>query len=102
MAIMTSVSVPGREVRLPPKAREAVAHRKPVEVRHHDKPAYYVLHADDYALVEPLLERRHRGLPVPVTELLTDDDFAVLDEERRLDSGLDRGIVSSWEQQAGG
>jgi hypothetical protein len=98
MAKMTPIAVPGREVRLPSKAREAVAQRRAVEVRHHDKPVFYVLHADDYALVEPLLERHHRGLPIPVTDLLTDDDFAVLAEEREHDAGLDRGIVAAWEQ----
>jgi hypothetical protein len=36
-----------------------------------------VLHADDYAVVEALLARHRRGLPVPVAELLTDDDFEV-------------------------
>jgi hypothetical protein len=68
-----------------------------VEVRNHDKPAYYVLHADDYAVVEALLARRRRGLPVPVAELLTDDEFEVLAEERELDAGLDRGILAAWE-----
>lgn len=95
---MANLIVPGRDVRLPPKARDAVARHRPVEVRNHDKPAYYVLHADDYAVVEHLLRRHHRGLPVPVTELLSDDDFAVLAEERDLDAGLDTGIVAAWEQ----
>jgi hypothetical protein len=98
MVQMTALIVPGRDVRLPPRARDAVACHRPVEVRNHDKPVYYVLHADDYAVVEPLLERHHRGLPVPVTELLTDDDFAVLAEERDLDAGLDAGILATWER----
>jgi hypothetical protein len=65
-------------------------------VRSHDKPAFFVLHADDYALVEPLLVRRRQGLPIAIGELLTDDDFAVMDEERALDAGLDRSALSSW------
>jgi PHD/YefM family antitoxin component YafN of YafNO toxin-antitoxin module len=95
--MLSAVIVPSKDVRLPRQARDAVSKHRPVEVRNHDKPTYYVLHADDYALVEGLLERHHRGLPVPVGELLTDDDFAVLAEEREFDGGLDRGILSSWE-----
>ncbi len=95
---MATFIVPGRDVRLPPKAREAVARHRPVEVRNHDKPAYYVLHVDDYAVVEHLLQRCHRGFSVPVTELLTDDDFAVLAAERELDAGLDAGILAAGEQ----
>lgn len=89
--------VPGREVRLPRQARDAVAKHRPVEVRSHDKAAYYVLHADDFALVEGLLSRHRRGLPVPVADLLTDDDFDVLAEERERDAGLDAGILAAWE-----
>jgi PHD/YefM family antitoxin component YafN of YafNO toxin-antitoxin module len=98
MGLMSSaVVVPSKEVRLPRRARDAVAKHRPVEVRNHDKPAYYVLHADDYAVVEALLARHRRGLPLPVAELLTDDDFEVLAEERELDAGLDRGILAGWE-----
>lgn len=95
--VSSAVVVPSKDVRLPRQARDAVARHRPVEVRSHDKPAYYVLHADDYALVEALLDRRRNGLPVPVAELLTDDDFEVLAEERELDAGLDRGVLASWE-----
>lgn len=91
------VVVPGREVRLPRQARDAVAKHRPVEVRNHEKAAYYVLHADDYALVEPLLARHRRGLPIPVADLLTDDDFDVFAEERERDAGLDAGILAAWE-----
>jgi len=95
---MTSAFVvASKEMRLPRRARDAVARHRVVEVRSHDKPAYYVLHADDYAAVEPLLARRRQGLPVPVADLLTDDDFEVLAEERGLEAGLDRGILASWE-----
>jgi hypothetical protein len=92
------MTVTGREMRLPSRAREAIAQHRAVEVRNHDKPAYYVLHADDFALVAPLLDRHHRGLPVPVAELLSDDDFAVFAEERERDAGLDIGILASWER----
>lgn len=96
-SVSSAVVIPSKEVRLPRQARDAVAKHRPVEVRNHDKPAYYVLHADDYALVEALLDRHRSGLPVPVSELLTDDDFEVLAEERELDAGLDRGILATWE-----
>jgi hypothetical protein len=98
MTKMTTVIVPGRQVRLPANAREAVASHRTVEVRNHDKPVYYVIHADDYAVVEHLLQRHRRGLPVPVTDLLTDEDFAVLAEERDLDAGFDAGILAAWER----
>jgi hypothetical protein len=92
------VVVPGRDVRLPREARDAVSRHRSVEVRNHDKPAYFVLHADDYALVEPILERHRRGFPVAVADLLTDDDFAVLAEERERDHGVDLGIMASWQR----
>jgi aromatic ring-cleaving dioxygenase len=97
MADMAPVIVPGRDVRLPRKARDAVARHRPVEVRHHDKPAYYVLHADDFAVIEHILERHRGGLSVPVTDLLTDDDFAVFADEREMDAGLDVGVLAAWE-----
>jgi hypothetical protein len=34
---------------------------------------------------------------VPVSELLTDDDFDVIAEERELDAGLATGILTAWE-----
>lgn len=92
------VTVAGREVRLPRAARDAVSRHYRVEVRNHDKPAFFVLHADDYALVEPILDRHRRGLPVPVADLLTDDDFAVLAEERERDQGLDIGIMAACQR----
>jgi hypothetical protein len=97
MDAMSAVVIPSKDVRRPRQARDAVSKHRPVEVRNHDKPAYYVLHADDYALVQGLLDRHRSGLPVPVGDLLTDDDFAVMAEERELDSGLDRGALASWE-----
>lgn len=96
-SVSAPVVVPGRDVRLPRQARIAVAQHRPVEVRSHNKAVYYVLHADDYALVEPILARNRRGLPVPVSELLTDDDFDVIAEERELDAGLATGILATWE-----
>lgn len=92
------IRVPGRDVRLPRQARDAVSRHCRVEVSNHGKPAFFVLHADDYALVEPILDRHRRGLPVPVADLLTDDDFAVLAEERERDRGLDAGIMAAWQR----
>lgn len=92
-----SVVVPGREVRLPQDARDAVRQHRPVEVQSHGKPVFYIVDPDAFATVAPILERRRRGEPVPVTDLLTDDDFAVLAEERERDAGLDAGVLADWE-----
>ncbi len=86
----------GRDVRLPSQARQAVALKRSVEVRAHDKAAFFVLHPDDYAIVEATLARHREGRPIPVAELLTDDDFAIMNEDRVDDAEINIGILASW------
>lgn len=93
------VVVFGRDVRLPKRARHAVTLKRSVEVRAHDRASFFVLHPEDYALVEATLERHREGRPVPVGDLLTDDDFAIIEEERLEDAELDLGILASWDSQ---
>lgn len=93
---MTPLTIGARQVRLPRQAREAIAQHRDVRVEFHDTPRFVIMHPDDYAMVAPLLERTRRGFPVPVTELLDDDDFAIIEELRHEDEGLDEGVLGSW------
>ena len=94
---MTPLVVQATEVRIPPRARKAIERHREVRVLAHDTPRYVIMHPDDYALVSPLLERVRRGLPVPITDLLDDDDFALLDEYNREDHDLAEGVLESWD-----
>jgi len=91
---MSTTTVRAGDVRLPREAREALEQREPVTVTDRDRPAFVILHPDDYAYASPLLERRRQGLPIPVERLLTEDDFAIIREES-LDA-IDDGILESW------
>jgi hypothetical protein len=55
-----------------------------------------VLHPAEYEAVSGLLERRRRGQSVSVDQLLDDEDFDLLREERAADRDLAQGIVESW------
>lgn len=94
---MTPLVVQATEVRIPPRAREAIERHREVRVLAHDTPRYVIMHPDDYALVIPVLERARRGLPVPITDLLDDDDFAMLEEYDRDDRDLAEGVLESWD-----
>jgi hypothetical protein len=54
-----------------------------------------LLPAADYERVRSLFERPRRGLPTPVADLLTPEDFDVLDADR--DQAAD-GFLESWRQ----
>jgi hypothetical protein len=79
---MTTMTLQAKDVRVPSSARQAVARHEPVQVVSHSEPQFVLLHVADFHLVAPLLERRRAGRPVPLNDLLTDDDFAFLEEER--------------------
>lgn len=79
---MATMTVQAKDVRVPSDARRAVARHEPVQVVSHSRPQYVLLHIEDFQLVAPLLERRRAGRPVPLNDLLTEDDFAFLSEER--------------------
>ena len=93
---MTTHTVRAGDVRLPAGAREALDQRKPVTVTVHDRPAYVIIHSDEYAYAGPLLERRRRGLPVPIERLLTDEDYAILAMDDTDDDAVSDGILESW------
>jgi PHD/YefM family antitoxin component YafN of YafNO toxin-antitoxin module len=94
---MTTTTVRAGDVRLPREAREALDQREPVTVTDRDRPAYVILHPDDYAYASPILERRRRGLPVSIERLLTDEDFVVLALSNDDDDFVANGIVESWD-----
>jgi hypothetical protein len=83
---MTPKTVHAKDVRMPSAARQAVARHEPVQVVSHSQPQYVLLHFEDFELVAPLLERRRAGRPVPLNDLLTEDDFAFLAEESEDDA----------------
>ncbi len=93
---MSTITVRAGDVRLPRAAREALDQREPVTVTEHDRPAYVILHPDEYAFASPLLERRRRGLPIPIERLLTDEDLAVIAMDASDDDPVGDGIVESW------
>jgi hypothetical protein len=89
---MTTRTLQAKDVRVPSSARKAVARHEPVQVVAHSEPQFVLLHVEDFELVAPLLERRRAGRPVPLNDLLTEDDFAFLEEEREEDA-LSLGTV---------
>jgi hypothetical protein len=91
---MAPVDVHARDVRVPQFVRESINRHRPVRVMSHDRPQYVILHPDDYALVGPVLERQQRGFPVPISDLLDDEDIAVLREFSGEDEGLDWGLTA--------
>lgn len=92
--LMSAVTVPASSVRVPTEAREALSQREPVTVVAHRRSKYVILHPEDYAVVSPLLERYRAGRPIPVDELLTEDDFAIIREESN--AAPDDGILQFW------
>jgi len=96
--VNATLRIDAKHLRVPKRARDAVSEHRPVEVLSRAKPAYVLLHPEDYALVETIIDRRRRGLPVSIEDLLTEDDFAILAEEHEADGGLDSGILASWEK----
>lgn len=93
---MNTIDVPASNVRVPALARQALAAHQVVEVTSHGTTSIVMIHPDDFVSVRPILERRRRGLPVPIDELLDDDDFALLAEIRAGDGAEPVGIAPSW------
>jgi len=93
---MAETVLSASSVRIPNAGREALARHQPVLVQSHGRAVLYMIHPDDYEAVSGLLERRRRGHPVPVEELLDDEDFDLLREERAGDQDLAQGIVEGW------
>jgi PHD/YefM family antitoxin component YafN of YafNO toxin-antitoxin module len=74
---MRVVEVPSSEVRLSASAAEALATDRAVVVTRYGRRSHVVLNADQFALVEPLLELLQSGGPVPAELLMTEDDLAL-------------------------
>jgi len=80
-------TVPATQVRIPPEAKEALVRDEPVVVVKHERPSFVLISAEAYALVSHLLERYRAGLPIPIEDLLTDEDLQVFALERAADGG---------------
>ena len=87
---MSTVMVSANDVKVSQSVREAVERRDAVTVVVHKRSRFVVIHPDDYEFVRAMLERRRRGQSVPIEELLTDDDLAVL-------AMNDDGDAAGWE-----
>ena len=85
---MTPFTINASSVRLPEDARAALENHRDVQVVAHRRPRYVLVNADDYALISPLLDRVRRGAPLPIEDLLDDDDFAIIAELEAEDEGL--------------
>ena len=73
-----------------------------MQVVAHRRPRYVLVNADDYALISPLLDRVRRGAPVPIEDLLDDDDFAIIAELEAEDEGLLCGALEAWPEDDAG
>ena len=93
---MTPVTVNASRVRVPEDARLALESHRDVRVVAHDKLRFVIVNADDYALISPLLDRVRRGAPLPIDELLDDDDYAVIADLEEEDADLAVGILGAW------
>ncbi|MBO0684871.1 MAG: hypothetical protein J2P45_17100 [Candidatus Dormibacteraeota bacterium] len=71
-------TVSATQVRIPREAKDALARHDPVVVLKHERPSFVLISAETYSLVEPLLERHRAGRPVPIEDLLTEEDLEVL------------------------
>ena len=48
----------------------------------HERPSFVLISAEAYSLVSHLIERHRAGLPIPIEELLTEEDLQVFALER--------------------
>jgi PHD/YefM family antitoxin component YafN of YafNO toxin-antitoxin module len=72
---MRVVELPATDVRLSPSAAEALSTDVPVVVTRYGRRAHVVLSAEQFALIEPLLELLEEGRAVPAELLMTEDDL---------------------------
>jgi hypothetical protein len=84
------IELPATAVRLSGSATKALADECPVVVTRYGRRAHVVLSADQFALVEPLLELLEEGRAVPAELLMTNDDLELerlLAEDRKPSAG---------------
>ena len=72
---MRVVDVRAQEIRLPPRALEALARREVVAVTHYGKRRHVLLSEEQFSLVAPLLELLEQGASIPSEMLMTDEDI---------------------------
>lgn len=87
---MQTVELAATDVRLSGSAAEALADARPVVVTRYGKRSHVILTADQFALVEPLLELLEEGRTVPAELLMTNDDLELermLAEDREPSAG---------------
>jgi PHD/YefM family antitoxin component YafN of YafNO toxin-antitoxin module len=99
---VTPFTINASSVRLPEVARAALENHRDVQVVVHRRPRYVLVNADDYALISPLLDRVRRGAPVPIEDLLDDDDFAIIAELEAEDEGLLFGALEAQPEHDAG
>ena len=78
---MRVVELPATDVRLSASAAQALSTEVPVVVTRYGRRSHVVLSAEQFALIEPLLELLAEGAAVPAELLMSEDD---LDLERAL------------------
>ena len=100
MSAVTPFIINASSVRLPEDARLALESHRDVQVVAHRRPRYVLVNADDYALISPLLDRVRHGTPLPIEDLLDDDDFAIIAELEAEDEGLLFGALAQPDDDA--
>ncbi len=93
---MSEMIISASEMRIPNAARVSLTRHQTVVVQSHGHAVLYMIHPAEYEAVSGLLERRRRGQPVSVDELLDEEDFTLLREERAADRDLAEGITEGW------
>lgn len=89
------IDINAEEIRLPERARRALAHGSRVRISRYGHPAAYVLGGEQYALVAPLLDLMEAGVRVSPELLMSGEDIALardLAEDRDTTPGEDAVI----------
>jgi len=73
-----TIEIPATDVRLSESAAEALADATPVVVTRYGKRSHVILTAEQFALVEPLLELLEGGRTVPAELLMTEADLELM------------------------
>ncbi|HSZ70934.1 MAG TPA: hypothetical protein VK756_11310 [Solirubrobacteraceae bacterium] len=84
------IDITAEEIRLPERARKALAHGSRVRISRYGQPSAYVLGGEQYALVAPLLDLMEQGVHVPHELLMSGADIALardLAEDRDTTAG---------------
>jgi len=93
---MAVIEVPAHEVRLSKRAASALAEQETVAVTRYGRPSHFVVSAERFALLEPLLELLDGGMELPFELLLTTSDLELerLLAEDREPSSAEEALVA--------